>query len=208
MSSCVGRGIESLKDLHIRRALKSEVLARWIDDPGTLVVDELGLRHGAIRIDLAVLNGTLHGYEIKSDRDTFDRLPNQAKAYNSVFDRITLVVGNQLYRKALRIVPQWWGVKIAEMGLRGGIRFRHVRRSRNNPAPDSLAIAKLLWREEALLLLEDLGTADGLRNKPRAIIYSRLAEVVDPRQLRTIVRQRLKCRTGWRFGEQQMSNGD
>lgn len=46
-----------------------------------LVVEELGLFHGASRVDLAVVGRSLHGYEIKSDRDSLDRLEQQAADY-------------------------------------------------------------------------------------------------------------------------------
>ena len=61
------------------------------NDPQTLIVEELGIRQGAARVDVAVVNGSLHGYEIKSARDTLERLPKQSELYSSVFDTITLV---------------------------------------------------------------------------------------------------------------------
>jgi len=38
---------------------------------------------GASRIDRAVVNGSVHGYEIKSETDDLTRLPAQARAYCS-----------------------------------------------------------------------------------------------------------------------------
>jgi hypothetical protein len=48
------------------------------------MLDEFGLEHGEVRVDVAVINGELHGYEIKSERDTLERLPRQVKAYSAV----------------------------------------------------------------------------------------------------------------------------
>ena len=188
-----------MNDPEVRHALKRRVLSRYVRDPQSLVLDELGLRHGAARIDLVVVNGMIHGFEIKAERDTLYRLPSQASIYSSVLDRVTLVASCRHVEPALDLVPDWWGVIRIIAGPRGGIRFRSERRARDNPQPDALAIAKLLWREEAIAILEDLEAAVGLRRKPRRVIYRRLAETMDIRSLRCRVRERLRRRTNWRI---------
>ena len=72
-----------MNDHQLRRALKSKVLARYAKDPDTRVVEELGLRHGLARVDVAVVNGIIHGYELKSDKDNLKRLPHQIQVYSS-----------------------------------------------------------------------------------------------------------------------------
>jgi hypothetical protein len=64
-------------DFDIRLALHAKRLRRLKTHPNTLVIDELGLAHAKSRIDVAVINGCIHGYEIKSDKDTLDRLSKQ-----------------------------------------------------------------------------------------------------------------------------------
>lgn len=177
-----------------------KVLAQHAADPDTRIIDELGLEHGAARVDLAVVNGVVHGFEIKSERDTLNRLPGQMSIYNSVLDRVTLVACERHAEAAFRTMPHWWGVKVAEAGPRGGIRFHTFRRARNNPSPQPLAIARLLWRDEAIMLLEQLGHARGFIGKPRAMLYARLAEVSPLKLLRSHVRDCLKARTAYRFG--------
>jgi hypothetical protein len=189
-----------MRDSDLRAALLRRLARRHSSDAGALILQELGLRHGAARIDVAVVNGILHGYELKSDSDSLERLARQALVYGSVLDRVTLVVGRRHVEEAVGMVPAWWGVQVAEMGPRGGVLFSSVRRARNNPSQDIVAVAKLLWREEALELLQQLGAAKGFRSKPRAAIYTRLAEVVDPDQIRSRVRDRLRGRTDWRSG--------
>jgi hypothetical protein len=196
-----------MKDCHIRTALKSKLLSRYAKDPSTLIVDELGLRHGAARIDVAVINGVIHGFELKSDCDTLNRLPSQVKIYNSVLDRITLVVGNRHLEKGISLVPDWWGIKLAEPCARGAIRFTEIRRPQGNPFQDIIAVCKLLWREEALTLLEELDRAEGVRRKPRAMIYAKLAEAGDPDLIRSRVRHQLRSRTHWRSATEQVSSG-
>lgn len=187
-----------MNDNQLRAALKRKLNARYSNDPETVIIDELGLRHGAARVDVVVVNGALHGFELKSDRDTLERLPRQSSVFSSVLDRITLVVGLRHAEEAISMVPEWWGVQLAEVGPRGGIRFSCTRRARNNPTPDALAIAKLLWRDEALGLLRHLDAARGFDSKPRAAIYARLAEVAQLEVIRAGVRYRLRNRTDWR----------
>ncbi len=182
------------------------MIVRHSTDSETLILEELGLRHGAARIDLAVVNGILHGYEIKSDMDTLTRLPRQARTYNLIFDRATLVVGQRHEDKAIRIVPEWWGVLLANKGAMGDIQFFEIRMPRNNPSVDVLSVAKLLWREEALALLNEMGASDGVRSKPRAAIYARLAGVAHLDLVRARVHRQFMCRSGWRSGVQRKSN--
>ncbi len=62
---------------------------------------------------------------------------------------------------------------------------------------DSLAVAKLLWRDEALSLLTEMGKESGVRSKPRAFIYERLAAVADLSVIRQRVCRQMKCRQKW-----------
>ncbi len=66
-----------LADSDIRPLLREWLRARHEGDPETVILDELGICRGRVRIDLTVVNGLLHGYEIKSDRDTLARLATQ-----------------------------------------------------------------------------------------------------------------------------------
>jgi hypothetical protein len=192
-------------DRQLRDALKRKLSAAHAEDLQARIIDELGLQHGISRIDVAVVNGRLDGYEIKSDRDTLNRLPAQMAVYNSVLDRITLVAGSRHIEKSLRLTPEWWGIKLAELGPRGGIRFQTVRSAKNNPCVDAISVARLLWRDEAIRLLEHLGEVRGVAKKPRAQLYALLADVAPIDLLRSHVRECLKRRTAYRFGEQHRS---
>ncbi|ABC83386.1 hypothetical protein Adeh_3620 [Anaeromyxobacter dehalogenans 2CP-C] len=189
-----------MRDLDVRLALHETVLARHRDDPETIVIDEFGLNWGVVRVDVAVVNGTIHGYEIKSDSDTLDRLPVQAEMYGRVLDRVTLVAGRHL-AAAERQVPDWWGLCEAIEVAPGQVRLRSVRRARSNRNLDLKAVAMLLWRDEALAILEEMGCAAGLRGKPRRALYGALVERLSSTQLRSRVRRALKRRgPAWRAG--------
>ena len=195
-----------MNDAHIRTATKQALFAEHRGDPQTVIFEELAVQHGFSRIDLAVVNGELHGFELKSDQDTLDRLSIQADTYARVFDRVTLVVGERHVRRAVEMVPDWWGIRVARVES-DRVHFCDLKFAMTNPSLDPISVATLLWRDEALLLLEELGDATGMRSKCRAEIYSTLGESVDLNNLRDRVRQCLRQRPNWRSAATRLSCG-
>ena len=185
-----------MRDYDVREAVRRHLALQHTNDTDTLIVEEMGVWSGSVRIDVAVINGELCGYELKSDRDTLERLPAQAELYSRVFDRVCLVVGSKHEGKARRIIPRWWSVMTATMGPEGA-RLRLVREGKSNPKPDPYLVAQLLWKEEALAALERLGLAKGWKSKGAAQIQQRLATSVNFAELSDIVRSALKSRAGW-----------
>jgi hypothetical protein len=163
------------------------------------ILEELGVKHGTARIDIAVINGVMHGYEIKSDRDTLERLPQQMNEFNAVFDKLTLVVGKRHLYDAINIVPDWWGIIVAKIDANHEIFFQTIREAEDNKDQVGVSIARLLWKEEALQILEEQNKAKGVRSKPREFIYQRLANVLDAETLKEKVRHALLIsREDWR----------
>lgn len=189
-----------MNDKKIRKQLKSSKLKKYVDDPQSLVIDELGLRHGAGRVDVAVINGLIHGYEIKGETDTLRRLPTQRDIYDSVLDRATIVATECHIDGALEVVPEWWGA-IVVINKKERLEMRLLRPARKNPKQSPLALAKLLWKQEALLALEELDKADGMKSKKRIDLHTRLAEETSLKQLGAIVRNQLLRRKNWRSGD-------
>lgn len=171
------------------------------------IFEELGIQHGTSRIDFAIINGVMCGYEIKSDRDTLERLPEQVKEFSAVFDKLTLIVGKRHLYQAMHIIPEWWGVVVAKINNRDQVIFQTIREAENNSDQVKISIARLLWRKEALRILEDRNSADGVRHKPREFIYERLADISDIDTLKEQVSALLVSREGWRSDPQLMSNG-
>ena len=144
----------ALDDPIIRSALRSKLLLDHSNDHGAVLLEELGLCRGRVRVDLAVVNGQMHGYEIKSDCDRLSRLDVQAEIYTKVFDRVTLVVGDRHLEQGMVAVPAWWGVLHARHSA-SGLRFNSVRRSKKNPNRDPRSLVELLWLDDAIRLLEE-----------------------------------------------------
>jgi len=203
------RNILPTSDKTIRAALRENLRKIYESDSTVTIIEELGLAHGEARIDLAVVNGSIHGYELKSDLDTLRRLPEQMRIYNSILDYVTLVVGKNHLLDAFNIIPEWWGVTIAKVSSSGNkISFCNIRDADENPEKNSVAIANLLWREEALHILEEKGVAGGVRSKSRQVLYKRLAEVLNQNELRAKVREYLSTREDWRSNVSLVTSGD
>ncbi|WP_168198409.1 sce7726 family protein [Crassaminicella thermophila] len=71
-----------IRELLLKKFLKTKA---FISDPTTKLIHEMDVCFGTSRIDIAVINGKIHGYEIKSEQDTLDRLPAQIESYNKIF---------------------------------------------------------------------------------------------------------------------------
>ena len=174
----------------IREALHNRLRSTSSCGGEAVVLDELGIRRGGARIDLAVVNGRLHGYEIKSDRDNLRRLGSQMEIYNGVFDRVTLVCSQTHVDQALQIIPNWWGllqVLLADCA----VSFETIRPGELNPSKDGRALAELLWREEAMSLLDRRGALRGLRGKPREHLWDRVSELFTIEEVAEAVRKHL-----------------
>ena len=187
-----------MRDLDIRTGLHRE-LAR-VHRPyacETLFIDELGLCQGNARIDLAVVNGSLSGYEIKSERDTLQRLPHQVEVYSKALDYVTIVASEFHINKTIPLIPEWWGV-IATLSEQGDLSFRLVRQPQENPGVDPYSVAQLLWRPEVVAILSSLGMKKGVAGKSRRVLWRTLAETLPIDELRDRVRHTLKVRERWR----------
>lgn len=190
-------------DKDVRQAVKDKILKAHINDPSTLVIDELGLDHGRNRVDIAVINGELHGYELKSDSDNLLRLPQQSMTYSSIMDKVTLVVGEKHAQEAINIIPDWWGIKIATMNHRGSVNIVTYRRNKKNKDIDPFELSKLIWKEEALALLAIKINVDWrIRKLTRKDIYKLIVDTFSLDEIRDNTRAILKSRINWRqFGE-------
>lgn len=184
----------------MRAALASKLTAGH-DLGGSRIIHELDLCQAAARVDIAVVNGSMTGWEIKTASDTLTRLPRQRDVYSRVFDRVWLAAAPRHVEPALALIPDWWGV-VEIRGESDTYRFRTVRRSKRNPAVDLHSVVRLLWRQETLEELQAIGLGDGMQRAPRRVLWEALAQAAPRRVSKTLlkerVRWRLKTRAGWR----------
>lgn len=207
MKKNVLKNIVPTNDLIIRSTLKKDLLNCHAQDEKVRIIEELGIQHGTARVDIAIINGIMHGYEIKSDLDTLQRLPEQMDVFNSVFDKMTLVVGKNHLYQAINMVPEWWGIIIAKINNNGSVILNVIREEEFNKNQDNVSVASLLWREEALKILVKNNEANGFYSKPRDLIYEKLASVLDQKTLSEEVRETIFLRIDWRPDAPLILNG-
>ena len=185
-----------MRDSDVREAMRPWLSAQFAHDPSSRFVEEMCVWNGSARIDMAVINGSLHGYEIKSERDTLERLDEQMALYDQVFDRLTLVAAERHLLKAEPRVAPWWGLTCVSI-VGGSLMLRLVRRAKRNPSRDKVQLARLLWKSEQLCILDKIGLARGARSKSVEQLSQILAASLSERALSAHVRELLKTRTGW-----------
>ncbi len=180
--------------------VREAFLRRWAKDPrargDSLLIEELSLGAGSPRIDIAVLGTRLIGFEIKSDKDTLYRLPDQMKAYSQVFDKVTLLVSYKHAFEALKLIPEWWGVKLVRLGTRGGVYFDDARFARWNPNDNTRGMLGLLWRREVLELIDEFPQHAIPRTGRRSDLCDQILSAVDSRQIHERALHKIKFRLG------------
>ena len=185
-------------ELRIRSALRDRYLRHHRTQSEVLVLDELGLAHARSRVDIAVINGYVHGYEIKSAMDTLSRLPRQLGIYRKSLQRLTLVVASRHLVTVAVTVPRWCGILEVMQGPRGGIGFRRIQQPQTNPDMDPFMLAHLLWREEAVAALAERGAASRDLTGTRKDLYRLLLEVVSVSELTALIKRAMLRRRNWR----------
>jgi len=193
-----------MRDLDVRTALRRQLRFSFENDPNTRIIEELGLCQGSVRIDVAVANCALHGYEIKSAADTLARLPVQSDAYSKVFDFVTLVTADRHLAPIFAIIPDWWGIIVAQ-NCGTDTTLEPMRNAEPNPSVDAYSIAQLLWRNEVFDILVSLRCSNGVKSKSREHLWQRLVEVLSIDELRECARRQIKARQHWRPDEPSVS---
>lgn len=187
----------TMNDPEIRELLRSTELSHFIQDPFSRVVEEFSLPVAKARIDIAVVNGALHGYEIKSASDNLKRLPSQIEAYTKVFDFISVVTEKRYLNHIVNEFPKWIGVIECDESSNS---VKQIRRPKQNKLREGFFIAKLLWRDELIDCLKELNIPFRNRNG-HWILCETLSENTTVDQLSEIVRSKLKSRSAWKDEE-------
>ncbi len=193
------------KDQDIRSVLNQKLEKKY-RDADTIIINELGLLQGLCRVDVAVINGIIHGYEIKSEADTLERLPLQAEYYSKVMDKLTLVCSESHFDDAIKIIPDWWGIKVAKRTKQNNIKLYTYRTEHKNKNVDPAALIELLWKNEVSDLLIEKGLPNNIIHKNKSFLYELCVNEYSLKDLKDNVRLKLKTRTNWRDHEPLLLN--
>lgn len=196
-----------VKDSDIRMMLYSEIEGFFAYDRSTQIIDEMEICNGIVRVDVAVLNGALHGYEIKSESDNLLRLPKQAEYYNKVFDYMYFVCSDTKTEKSMRLIPDWWGVYVAYKNGEN-ICITLDRPAHPNGEIDPLILLQFLRKEEAVEFAQQFLTSSNnkLARMSKSRLLEQLSTEVELSIIKQFVRIKLKERNGWRTRELRTQN--
>ncbi|WP_206913402.1 hypothetical protein IGL98_001385 [Enterococcus sp. DIV0840] len=118
-----------LDDSLIREAL----IERLKTYKNCTIIEEITVPTGKARADVVAINGHVCGYEIKSNVDSLERLPNQLKWYDYSFEMNTIVTGEKYYDKVLKFVPEYWGIILVLIDEKGQLKLKFIRKAKLNP---------------------------------------------------------------------------
>lgn len=185
-----------MKDIDIREPL-IEKIVKLNEGHDYRIIPEMAVCDGLSRVDIAVANGKLYGYEIKSDADTLERLPQQQEFYNKTFDKVFIVVGTKYESVIEEFIPDWWGIYVAYYDKRQNVLFKQKKKGRKNRTISAESLLELLWREEVENLLKK-HNFKGLSGKNRRILRQIASDNLSLREIKEYTRETLKQRKDWR----------
>jgi hypothetical protein len=172
----------AMNDPEIRTLLYPQLL-------GGVRIDELPT--GSTRADVVhITEHFMHGYEVKGDGDTLQRVANQLRCYGEVYDFVTFVVTEKHLPKLLLLLPEWVGVQVASAE---GLRLH--RAAAYNATVERAPLARLLLLEEVKQYLLSLGLVGVSTLRLREVSqFLRTTQLVPLSGLAQYVRLRLMAR--------------
>jgi len=118
------------------------------------IMEEFVLCHKC-RADAVMIapNLGIVGFEIKSDRDSLERLEHQVKEYSRFCDYNYIVTGQKHATKVMELVPSFWGIYcVTEKEGRGSIKC--VREATISPKARLGNQLHFLWRSELIAIMK------------------------------------------------------
>lgn|GEM_PF-921758 len=113
-----------MTEIEIRTALQDR-LAKSPAGAGAAFIAEMFVDGFKRRADLVMANGKLSAFEIKSDRDSLDRLQGQLESYLRFFEQVSVVCAERHLPGVLAAAPPEVGV----LRVSGNGEIRSVRRA-------------------------------------------------------------------------------
>lgn len=116
-----------------------------------VLVNELQFADGKRRADLVEVNGCMNVFEIKSDLDSLDRLPEQIQDYKNCFDTITIVTTERHFHNIRDMLPKNVGIFLVREDGIAQIRKAYSYRSFNK-----YALASFIQNDDLNTLIKHL----------------------------------------------------
>lgn len=171
-----------MREVEIKRALSSHLSPLGVP----YFLEEVELNGGQYRADFVDV-AEMHCYEIKSAGDSLSRLMQQGSGYSRVFDKVTLVAAERHIKKALPILPSWWGVIVVVENEERP--FKTLRSAKANKYHEPFYLVTLLKKEECLSVLEKIGGSRGWKSKSLYVLHEHLANTLPLKTLKVFVQE-------------------
>ena len=161
-----------------------------------ILIEYLKIKHKEYRIyqeksigssicDLMLITDKLTGFEIKSDRDNYERLSKQVSAYNQFFDENYIVVGATHAKSIQSKIPAEWGILAIS-----SYNVELIRIAKPNKSVDRKKQLSILWKIELKnLLLKNRLPLYAQKEKP--FLCQKLSEEVERKLLGTQIAEEL-----------------
>ena len=142
------------------------------------------LRLGNSRADMVmVTEAGLVGIEIKSDADSYARLPRQIRDYDTYCDGSILVIGSTHAAHAAEHIPAHWGILVVNREG-SGLDFYELRQAKHDGGSKLKKQIRKLWRRE----LAHIQKKNGLyayKGKRRSFIEKYILDSIPPEKLKS-----------------------
>lgn len=127
----------------------------------------------------------------------------QIESYNKVFDKMTVVVSEKHLKKVNELVPEWWGIYCIISKANNKLVLKKVRKSKVNKNVQLLEVVQLLWKDELIDILNNCGIKKGIKSKTRFALSELVIKNLPKKEIKKIVKLKLRIRTTWRAVELQ-----
>lgn len=127
----------ALDDKQIRQALLKE----FSKNTELEIYQEFVLPSSKARADIVTVGEIFTGYEIKSDKDSLQRLSTQIPEYDIYLEKNYIVVGEKYSSKIKEYILKYWGIiVVSESKKRGAannqLKIKTIRKAKKNPLWD------------------------------------------------------------------------
>jgi len=135
-------------------------LIDWLYKKGMLsdatIINEMVVANWSRRADLAIANGSLQAFEIKSDFDSLKRLDGQLKIFKSSFEKVTIVCAPKFTCEVSKRVSSDVGV-VEFQSNNNGVRFKVIQKGRICSRLNKVVYLGFLLKSELKDLLNQHG---------------------------------------------------
>ncbi|WP_085647973.1 MULTISPECIES: sce7726 family protein [unclassified Pseudomonas] len=145
-----------IKEKEIKAALID-----WLEAKGmvqdAVIINEMVVANWTRRADIAIANGRLYGFEIKSEADSLKRLPGQIESFSNHFDKVTIVAASKFINQVKEEYPSEIGI-LEAYRIQGTVKIKQVRAGKLIEIKDHASLGNLITKLELSRILKSYST--------------------------------------------------